>query len=86
MRAKVFNVYKKIQKEVDAAVAAGKIRPVSAFDLMLDIISLNVFAFVAKPFIKGFEGVIFNNEDEMYEARKRENVEVIMSRILVNKN
>lgn len=86
MRAKVFNVYKKIQKEVDAAVAAGNIRPVSAFDLMLDIISLNVFAFVAKPFIKGFEGVIFNNEDEMYEARKRENVEVIMSRILVNKN
>lgn len=85
MMTKVLNVYGKIQEEIDAAVTAGKMRPVTAFDLMLDIVSLNVFAFIARPFLKGMEGVIYDKEEDMYEARKRENVEIIMSRILINK-
>lgn len=86
MRNKMSKVYEKVQREIDAAVGDGLLRPITAFELMVDIVSLNLFTFVALPILSDFSGMFYESEDLMLEARKRENVEMIMSRILINKN
>ena len=86
MRNKMSKVYEKVQREIDAAVGDGLLRPITAFELMVDIVSLNLFTFVALPILSDFSGIFYESEDLMLEARKRENVEMIMSRILINKN
>lgn len=86
MRNKMSKVYEKMQREIDAAVGDGLLRPITAFELMVDIVSLNLFTFVALPILSDFSGMFYESEDLMLEARKRENVEMIMSRILINKN
>lgn len=86
MRNKMSKVYEKVQREIDAAVGDGLLRPITAFELMVDIVSLNLFTFVALPILRDFSGMFYESEDLMLEARKRENVEMIMSRILINKN
>lgn len=86
MRNKMSKVYEKVQREIDAAVGDGLLRPITAFELMVDIVSLNLFTFVALPILSDFSGMFYESEDLMLETRKRENVEMIMSRILINKN
>ena len=73
----------RMQARIDREVAAGNIRKISAVDLFMSIISLNVFTFVVTPVLK-----ILTNEDEAdYERfllnRKKENVETILSRISI---
>lgn len=77
------NEMTRIQARIDREVAAGNIRKISAIDLFMSLISLNVFTFVMTPVVK-----ILTNEDEAeYERfllnRKRENVETILSRISI---
>ena len=73
--------YKKLQKEIDEYVAQGIINPITALDLLLDIVSLNVSAFVMLPIMKS----VVSNKDEqnaILEQRKREIKETINRRII----
>lgn len=71
----------KITEAVEKEIEKGTIRPVNPIDLMMSIISLNMFVFVAEPMIK----LIINGGDAQYKAllerRKKENVEIILSRL-----
>ena len=82
---KMQRVFEKVQREIDAAVEEGVIRPITVFDLVVDIVSLNVFTFVALPVLGEFATMLYASEKAMLEARKRENVEVIMRRILIDR-
>ena len=56
-------------------------KPISAFDLFLDIVSLNVFTFISLPI---FRHIAYDEEKEqqLIENRKKEIIQTINHRIL----
>ena len=77
--------YKKLQNEIDEYIAQGIINPITALDLLLDIVSLNVSAFVMLPIIKS----VVSDKDEqnaILEQRKKEIKETINRRIIKTEN
>ena len=77
--------YKKLQNEIDDYVAQGIINPITALDLLLDIVSLNVSAFVMLPIMKS----VVSDKDEqnaILEQRKKEIKETINRRIIKTEN
>ncbi len=67
------------QRELDAAHARGEIAQVDARALVGDVACLNVFPFLANPLMMAVMG--YADFDDYIEARKKENVEIIMKRI-----
>lgn len=72
---------KGIQQELDELHAQGKVEWVDVRMLLLDIISLNVFPFIAYPIIEPILGDIAADRNRFFELRKAENIEMIMRRI-----
>ena len=74
-----------IQCELDALAEQGEIVAIDVRVLMLDIISLNVFPFIAYPVIEPVFGSLAADRQQFFEMRKAmrkaENIEVIMRRI-----
>lgn len=70
-----------VQKELDESAARGEIVVMDVRMLMLDIICLNVFPFIAYPVIEPIFGSIAADRSQFFEIRKAENIEVIMRRI-----
>lgn len=70
-----------IQCELDALAEQGEIVAIDVRVLMLDIISLNVFPFIAYPVIEPVFGSLAADRQQFFEMRKAENIEVIMCRI-----
>jgi AcrR family transcriptional regulator len=61
-----------IQKDLDSEIKAGKIRDISAFNLLLNIVSMDVFIFIAEPVMKN---ILLYSKQEMQEVfidRKQE--------------
>lgn len=74
-------VVTQLQKQIDDYAAEGRCRRVDAGMLMLDILSLNVFPFMASPMVHPLLGWRVD-DSEFVEARKKENVETIMRKLL----
>ncbi len=71
-----------LQQELDTAAKGGDV--VEALDvrmLILDIISLNIFPFVAYPIIESVFGYSPDDRERFFMQRKQENVETILRRI-----
>lgn len=69
-----------LQKQIDEYASRRECRRVDARMLILDIISLNIFSFMASP----ISGPLFGdtmNSPEFLAARKRENVDTIMRKL-----
>ena len=49
--------------------------------LMVDIVSLNVFSFMAAPMVEAMFGDSFSDRASFVEQRKRENIDTIMRKI-----
>ena len=75
------NVIGILQKDIDEAVARGICRRVNAGMLVLDIVSLNIFSFIAAPVVECVLDRLFEDRGTFLEARKRENVETIMRKL-----
>lgn len=71
----------KLQKKIDCYAAAGKCRQVDAKMLMLDIISLNVFACIAAPLAVAAFGNLMADPETFLEQRKRENYDTIIRKL-----
>lgn len=69
-----------LQREIDDLAAEGRCRRVDARMLLLDIISLNIFTFMADPIVRSLMGTSCESE-QFLAARKRENVETIMRKL-----
>jgi len=76
-------VIDKLKIELDCAVKEGEIAPIDPVHLLLDIVSLNVFGFVALPIIRGVAKSIGKDYNSLLEERKTENVKVILKRLQV---
>lgn len=70
-----------LQQALDESASRGQTAEVKAQDLMLDIVSLNVFTFVGRPLINVILPDSTKNKKAFLEARKAENIEIIMKRL-----
>ena len=80
----VNNLLNSLQHEIDAYAAKGLCRQVHARMLLIDIVSLNVFAFMAAPIVLGAIGDSYNSYDEFLALRKTENVETILNKLKIH--
>ena len=70
-----------VQREMDGLAARGEIERVDVRHLMLDILSLNIFPFVAYPIIQPLIEDVVADRADFVAQRKRENIEIIMRRL-----
>ncbi len=70
-----------LQREFDKAYEAGEIRKVDVAMLFGDIAALNIFPFLATPMLMAATGFEPGRREEFLAARKKETVEMILSRI-----
>lgn len=74
-------VMRDIQRELDEAAARGEVETMDARMLMLDIISLNVFPFIAFPVIEPILGDLTADRERFFALRKAETLEIILRRL-----
>lgn len=71
-----------LQTAIDANVASGRFKPISALDLIVDIVSLNVFPFITLPIIMTVASDTYKSQEEFLENRRREVEIVILDRLI----
>lgn len=74
-------VVESLQRQIDDYAERGLCRRVDAGMLMLDIVSLNIFPFVARPMVNSLLGGLMENPAEFLWKRKQENIETIMRKL-----
>lgn len=72
---------KKFKTQLEDEIPAEKRKSVSVEQLFINILSLNVFPFLAKPLLKGFLSIDENGFQELMEQRKTELAEFIINSI-----
>lgn len=70
-----------LQTDIDQGWKAGIYRKIDAKMLLIDIISLNIFPYMASPVICSVLPGIMEDKDNFKEVRKKENFETIMRKI-----
>ncbi|WP_142786117.1 TetR/AcrR family transcriptional regulator [Changchengzhania lutea] len=78
---KGFPNLEKFKKQVALEVEKGIIKPISAEQLFINILALNVFPFVAKPLIMAFTNVNDKTYKQLMENRKTEVADFIINSI-----
>ena len=81
MKAHAPQVVANLQRQIDDMAARGECRRFDAAMLMVDIVSLNVFSFMAAPMVEAMFGDSFSDRASFVEQRKRENIDTIMRKI-----
>lgn len=81
IRGRAGEVIRLLQTKINDAADKGICRHVDAGMLMLDIVSLNVFSFVAYPLVNALIGTDGEKMDEFMERRKDENYITIISKL-----
>jgi len=71
----------RIAEQIDTEVERGTIHPIDPVHLLVDVASLNVFVFAAMPLLRHFAVEPYGDEEAFLEARKKENVEIIIRRL-----
>lgn len=66
-----------LQAEIGRCAA----KPVDALMLLVDIVSLNLFPFLAAPMVQKLAGSLYGDYATFLEARKRENVHTVLHKL-----
>ena len=76
----------KFSEIVNNEIKAGNIRPIAPDQLIVNILGLCIFPFVARPII---QGVVFKGDKKSYqlflESRKKEVVDFVINSIKIEK-
>lgn len=87
MREKVkwitLSVHQNLQAQLDMAENRGEIRKVDASDLLLDIISLNVFSILIYPFMSQVADGFLPNYQDFVAKRKAEIADIIRRKLSI---
>ena len=75
------NVYHGLQSEINRSAERGEIERVDIKMLFISIMSLNIFTFLAYPFMEPLMGELMVNRERFLAERKAENIETILRRI-----
>lgn len=78
-KQKAPDLINKLEEELKIEIEAGRIRNISAFDLLINIISLNIFVFLARPIMEYILALDEEKKNEMLEHRKQEIVNTILN-------
>lgn len=70
-----------LQDKIDSEAADGRCRRVDVKMLMLDIVSLNVFPYMASPAVNAALGDCMADKDAFLRRRKEENYDTIMRKL-----
>lgn len=65
-------VMDRLRSQIDAAVAAGELRPIEPETFVVNLISLCIFPFAARPMVSTISGLDEAGFEAMMEQRKRE--------------
>jgi AcrR family transcriptional regulator len=79
--AVIDNVYCDLQFEIDRSAERDEIEWVDVKMLFVSILSLNIFTFLAYPFMEPLMGELMADREGFLAARKAENIETILRRI-----
>ena len=79
--AVIDNVYCDLQFEIDRSAERGEIEWVDVKMLFVSIMSLNIFTFLAYPFMEPLMGELMADREGFLAVRKAENIETILRRI-----
>ena len=79
--AVIDNVYCDLQFEIDRSAERGEIEWVDVKMLFVSILSLNIFTFLAYPFMEPLMGELMADREGFLAVRKAENIETILRRI-----
>ena len=79
--AVIDNVYCDLQFEIDRSAERGEIEWVDVKMLFISILSLNIFTFLAYPFMEPLMGELMSDREGFLAVRKAENIETILRRI-----
>jgi TetR/AcrR family transcriptional regulator len=63
-------LFEKFASDVRASVQKGEIKPIEPTDLIINLLSLSVFPFLARPVFTSLFGLETEQFDQMLEARK----------------
>ena len=72
------SVINQFNKELQAEIKKGTIRPISPMDLLLSIVYLNIILFIAKPLLETVLSISEDDYKKLIEKRKQENVLIIL--------
>ena len=75
------NLYRGLQSEINRSAERGEIERVDIKMLFISIMSLNIFTFLAYPFMEPLMGELMVNRERFLAERKAENIETILRRI-----
>lgn len=75
------SVFSSFDTELRKAVENGIVRPIATLDLILDVVSLNIFAFLTAPILKTVPGLLPDGEKAFLEHRKEETKRIIAERL-----
>jgi len=70
-----------LDKELQEEIAKGNVRPMSVYDLLLNMISLNVMPFILSEPFKSIAQIPDDKFTELLEHRKEENIQIILKGI-----
>lgn len=73
----------KFRKQVQVEVEQGRIRPISAEQLFVNVLSLSVFPFIGAPLIKGVMKITDQEFIKMIEMRKTQVADFIIDAIKI---
>jgi AcrR family transcriptional regulator len=79
--AVIDNVYCDLQFEIDRSAERGEIERVDVKMLFVSILSLNIFTFLAYPFMEPLMGELMADREGFLAVHKAENIETILRRI-----
>lgn len=81
LKDRMTKLFAQLQTEADRAAARGEMEATDVRMLLVGIVSLNVFPFLAMPFAELLLGDLTADPERFLAARKAENIETIMRRI-----
>ncbi|MDE5901303.1 MAG: TetR/AcrR family transcriptional regulator [Muribaculaceae bacterium] len=70
-----------LQRQIDEAAANGIFRKVDARMLIIDIVSLNIFSYMASPLINAVLDNCMEDSERFLAQRKKENFDTIMRKL-----
>jgi AcrR family transcriptional regulator len=81
IKTTIESILEQLAAEIEKEVREGRINPVDPLTLLIDIASMNVFVFAVLPLLRHFAVEPCGGEEAFLEARKKENVTMIMRRL-----
>jgi AcrR family transcriptional regulator len=68
------HVVEKLDEQIKKEVDQGLLRPISAYNLMANVVSLCIFPIVARPIL---QGILFENDKKEYDAFLKQRKEFV---------